>query len=330
MIKNTRYTLTGARLAKICGVSQGTVDRALHGRGEINEETRNKILTIAKQYGFLSENKNETHKNQGIIGVIVLDVANEYFSNLIMSIENYCNSLGYAISVMFSLNDPKREIENIDALYRMGVDGIILCPVGGGKDEADMEIYKKYLLSLKIPVVTVGNMIEGLNYVGIDDFAAMRAVTERAISLGYKRFVYPNGIESIKQKKIYAGAQFLRYEAFIKTAKENGFSENNIILCSLNEAIDQIEDCKSTDAYICPSDIYALRLLNNATKFKAGIIGFDNISVIDTIGLKLDSVSYDTDLTAKNAVQIIIEPSKKNSLQKIIIDHKIVIRGSLG
>ena len=87
MIKNTRYTLTGTRLAKLCGVSQGTVDRALHGRGEINEKTKEKILNIAEQYGFLRSDGKTDERTKGIIGVIVFDVVNEYFSNLIMHIK---------------------------------------------------------------------------------------------------------------------------------------------------------------------------------------------------------------------------------------------------
>lgn len=327
MIKNTRYTLTGTRLARLCGVSQGTVDRALHGRGEINEKTKEKILNIAEQYGFLRSDGKTDERTKGIIGVIVFDVVNEYFSNLIMHIESHCKEFGYAISVMFSLNDPQKEIENIEALYRMGVDGIIICPVGGGKNDEDMEIYKKYLLSLKIPVVTVGNPIEGINHVGIDDAAAMKEVTERAISQGYKRLIYPHPLEEAKEKNRYAMAQILRYESFLKTARELLFSEKNIISGALTDVSKVIENSSSTDAFICPSDIFALRILGKKGDKKFGIIGFDNISVIDTLSLKLDSVSYDIGLTAVKCLDIIL--NYNGETRKEIIPYSIISRGSL-
>ena len=44
--------ITTTQLARICGVLQGTVDRALHNRGEINPETKAKILAVAKEYGY--------------------------------------------------------------------------------------------------------------------------------------------------------------------------------------------------------------------------------------------------------------------------------------
>lgn len=329
MINNARYTLTGTRLAKLCGVSQGTVDRALHGRSDINEQTRQKILRIAEQYGFLTSEGPFATGIKGVIGVIVLDVSNEYFSNLIMYIEKHCRALGYAISVMFSMKDPQREIENIESLYRMGVDGIILCPVAGGKNEEDHEIYRRYLLSLKIPVVTVGNEIEGVNYVGIDDYEAMCRVTEAVIARGYKRLIFPNPLNKDDEyKAVYAEAQRKRRKAFIETAERNGFSKEDIVLCTLGEAETLVPKSNTRTAFICPCDIYALRLINNAKKKDAGIIGFDDISIIDAVGIELDSVSYDVSLTAGEAVNIILK-GKSDIPQKIIIDYKIISRGSL-
>lgn len=44
--------ISSLELARICGVSQGTVDRALHGRGEISAATKERILKAAKKYGY--------------------------------------------------------------------------------------------------------------------------------------------------------------------------------------------------------------------------------------------------------------------------------------
>lgn len=45
--------ITTTQIARICGVSQGTVDRALHNRGEIKAETKEKILAVAKEYDYV-------------------------------------------------------------------------------------------------------------------------------------------------------------------------------------------------------------------------------------------------------------------------------------
>ncbi|MBR6627818.1 MAG: hypothetical protein IKL04_07575, partial [Lachnospiraceae bacterium] len=82
---------------------------------------------------------------------------------------------------------------------------------------------------------------------------------------------------------------------------------------------------KELCAFICPTDIYAIKLLHIAKKHGAGIIGFDNIRLIDELGLILDSVSYDVALTAKTAVDHIV-----NSTPVLdYIPHEIIKRGSI-
>ena len=84
-------------------------------------------------------------------------------------------------------------------------------------------------------------------------------------------------------------------------------------------------DSQKPTAFICPTDIYAIKLLPVVKAKQAGIIGFDNIRLIDEIGLKLDSVAYDVESAAKAVSDYIIS-------QKSIpasIQHKLVCRGSL-
>lgn len=45
--------ISSLQLAKLCGVSQGTVDRALHNRGRVSEQTRARILEAARAQGYV-------------------------------------------------------------------------------------------------------------------------------------------------------------------------------------------------------------------------------------------------------------------------------------
>ena len=108
-------------LARICGVSQGTVDRALNNRKGISEKTKQRILDIAKEYGY----KPNIHARSiaggksMLIGVVVFDLANQYFSDMLMNIEKYCAGKSYSTVVMFTDKDPQKEIECIKHLYHM-------------------------------------------------------------------------------------------------------------------------------------------------------------------------------------------------------------------
>ena len=78
--------ITTTQLARICGVSQGTVDRALHNRVGISEETRKRILTVAREYDYRPSSQVGGQENSMLIGVVLLDLYNEFFSRLAMSL----------------------------------------------------------------------------------------------------------------------------------------------------------------------------------------------------------------------------------------------------
>ena len=70
--------ITGEELARLCGVSQGTVDRALNDRPGINAATKEKILEIAKKYGWrpaVGNRKEEQHRHT--IGIVAFDLTGE-------------------------------------------------------------------------------------------------------------------------------------------------------------------------------------------------------------------------------------------------------------
>jgi LacI family transcriptional regulator len=108
----------------LCGVSQGTVDRALNGRGEISEATKERILTTAKKYGFRASKGNSKPERTKTIGLVFFDLNNEFFSRLITDIEKKAAEKGFLISVMFTHYSEKNEIKCIRQLYSSGIDAI--------------------------------------------------------------------------------------------------------------------------------------------------------------------------------------------------------------
>lgn len=299
-------------LAKICGVSQGTVDRALNNRDGISAKTKEKILSVAKEYGY----RPNIHARciaggkSHLIGVVVFDVYNQYFSDILINIEEISRKSNYSTVVMFTGKDAEQEINCIKNLYDMSVDGIVLCPINSGEN------YENFLKSLQIPIITIGNKLKNFPYVGIDNFSAVYDTVKYIKDKGYKKLIY------IKPKLVESNttAQTERVFAF-KDICEKLNSEyiitnlENIETLTINES----------DAIICPTDIYAIKLLPLANKYNAGLIGFDNIHIIDELNLKLDSVSYDVYATANVITDYIINNNKEISA----ISHKIIKRGSI-
>lgn len=305
--------ISTTQLAKICGVSQGTVDRALNNRPGINPDTKAKILAAAKAYGYRPNihARSMAGGKSMLIGVVVFDLNNPYFSDFLTSITKYCSSKDYSTVVMLTDRDPDREIECIRNLYHMSVDGFVISPVGCGGG------YENYLLSLGIPIVTIGNRLERIPYVGIDNELAMREATEYVLRHGYDRLIYvqPN----LRGSNTFA--QDERLSAFLSCVTKNQVDYTVSDLVGAESAL--IPGHKN--ALICPTDILAIQLLHTAKVHAAGIISFDNLRLIDTMGLTLDSVSCDHDLTARLITDYIVDQTPLS----LPVPHQIIIRGSI-
>ncbi|MBQ3529241.1 MAG: LacI family DNA-binding transcriptional regulator [Oscillospiraceae bacterium] len=309
----TKGNISTTEIARICGVSQGTVDRALNDRKGISPKTKEMILRVAREYGYRPNIHASTIAGgkSHLIGVVIFDLNNPYFSDMLMSIEAYCTSLGYSTVVMFTDKDHEKEIECIQSLYYMAVDGIILCPANSGS------AYEKYLLSLNVPIVTLGNRLSGIPYVGIDNASASRDAVAHVLKKGYKKLIYVK--PALKQRNAFAQAQ--RLDAFIAVCENEKAA---YVVTDLQNAEKEL-DADTPCAIICPTDIYAIQLLSIAKKHSAGIIGFDNIRLIEELGLTLDSIAHNVPLTAKAAVDHIISGTPIDCS----VPHQIIVRGSV-
>ena len=140
--------ITSMELARVCGISRGTVDRALKGRPGVNKATRERVLAAAQKYGYRPNLIGQTlvSGKSNTIGVILFDFSHDFFAELYSEFEQTADQYGFVTFPVLSYHNPEREMECIRRLLDRRVDGIIMLPVN--KDEA----FENFLLSLPIPV----------------------------------------------------------------------------------------------------------------------------------------------------------------------------------
>lgn len=284
--------ITTTQLARICGVSQGTVDRALHNRPGINPKTRERILEIAREYDYIPNVQNSDQANSMLIGVVLFDLYNEFFSKIAMSLVNAAKKAGYSVIFQFSQKNEKSEKAALEYFDYIGVDGIILFSVG-----SDSEEYKNYLRLLKKPIVLIGNKLFDFPYIGIDDVAAMREVTEKIIeksSVGDILYYAP-----ILKENIHSlNAQRLRVNGFIEAVTSLGKSYR---------LVTNIEEISNFGGIVCSTDYYALQVLKHFGYAQDIIVsGFDNISFLNNVNSQVLTVEYSTDRIAEECINYIL------------------------
>ncbi|MGL3148923.1 LacI family DNA-binding transcriptional regulator [Microbacterium sp. A82] len=120
-------------VADATGLSVNTVSRALRDLSGVGESTRARIKTEAERIGYVpnADARSLVLGSRKTIAVIITDLANPFFNDLVTEIEEQAIQAGYTLLLLLSNEDPEREQSAVDAALRSGVDGIIAVPVQG-------------------------------------------------------------------------------------------------------------------------------------------------------------------------------------------------------
>ena len=142
-------------IARICGVSRTTVIRALNGTGRISDATKARIRQTAQENGYRPDllARGLAMSRTYTIGVVVLNVMNQHFAQIVNAVEERSRNNGYGVNIMLHGQDPALEQQQVNRLLDYHVDGIILSSVNAEGSYADM------LKKAPVPIVTVDNRV---------------------------------------------------------------------------------------------------------------------------------------------------------------------------
>jgi LacI family transcriptional regulator len=178
-------------IAEKLNVSVSTVSRVATGKDKVKPETRAKIQKELDRMRYAPNQvaRNLRYSRGSTIGVVVSDISNYFFSNVLQGIEHVARSSGYSIIVCSS--DEKKEIEkqNIDTLLQMQISGLIISSLGNAKQTC--RLFKK----TRVPVVFIDNMPENTkaDAVMIDNESAAHALASHVIRSGKRRIAIIGG-----------------------------------------------------------------------------------------------------------------------------------------
>lgn len=124
--------VTLKELAKICGVSVGTVSKILNGKdADIGDATRTLVRDAARQYHYRPNAlaRSLVTKRAQTIGLLVPDISNAFFAMTARGVEDGAVDRDYAVILCNTDEDPEKERRYIRALNEKQVDGIVMTSV---------------------------------------------------------------------------------------------------------------------------------------------------------------------------------------------------------
>jgi LacI family transcriptional regulator len=303
--------ITTKKLAEICGVSLGTVDRALNNRYGISAKTRDTILEKAREYGYTPNHVGRSLQSGKTfdIGVIVHDLDNRFFSQLVNSIQQAAWERGFYIQLAVTLRDPAREKTILEHMLERNMDGILLFPAGKGKE------LDEYLDSLHKPVVTMGNRItEGGScpLLGLNDRQVLREALTEICSRGYESFIFTAPfIESSGEINNFETEE--RFAGFKEVLEEQGLPWTFLRDWDYLEKMEAVLSEGKRTAVVCSSDIFALEVLkrlkerNISVPGQAGVLGFDNLDILSYVEPAMSTIAYPIKEMGREAVSLLID-----------------------
>lgn len=335
-------TITIKDIARALNLSTSTVSRALRNSYEINAETKKLVMEYAEKMHYrpnpialsLRDSKSKS------IGVIIPEIANNFFSQLINGIESIAYSLGYHTVIFQSHESYEREVANTNYLVSRKVDGLLVSLSSLTTDLVHFE----ELIDKGMPIVffdRVPNDIE-THKVVVDNFMGSYEATEHLIQSGRRRIAHLTS-------PIYLSIATERLAGYKKALEDNGipFDESYVKYChhggkltTENEAAMQelLNMPEPPDAILAASDRLTSGCLSVLHKNRIRIpeeialVGFTNIGVADLLNPPLTAVVQPAMEMGQQAVELLIRlienPKKISKFETRSFKTSLMVRES--
>jgi len=326
-------------VAKLAKVSKTTVSRYLNNqdKGHMSEETKRRIQEAIDQLNYAPDNMARSLKGKStkVIGLVVNDLTNPFFLQMIQGIEEELRDSGYNILMSDSNLDLNREIECLKMLEQRRIDGILIVGV-------NLPVEHLKDINIKVPMVLLERDSGDSKFdsVKIDNYYGAYAAVEYLIKKGYRRIAHIRG----NQASMMA---VHRKEAYRDCLKAHGFTwrekyevDGNYQLKGGYAAIQQLMALKERpDAVFCANDMSAIGVLRYLIEQglrvpeDMAIVGYDDVTVASLVTPPLTTVRQPVLELAKIATQVLLErintKDEKNYISKsIVLKSELVIRKS--
>ncbi len=322
-------------VAKRAGVSLGTVSNVLNHPELVAEATRQRVLHVIGEVGFV---RNGSARQLRIgatqtIGLIVLDVANPFFTEVAHGAEAAASERGYLVILCNTGNSPDKEAHYLDALAEQRVAGMLIVPTVA---------YTPDSLRRETPVVLLDRLSKEANCcsVSVDDVAGGEMAGQHLLAAGHQRIAYLHGP--------FTNAQYIdRLEGLRRAVAQTGRDPNAVIV-PLAASADNAQAggasvaafCQIPDrptAIFCGNDylavgvMHALAQCGMSVPRDVALIGYDDIDLAAMFSVPLSTIrqpKYELGYAATELLLDEITGKDAHTHRQIVFRPELIVRES--
>ncbi|MDH6365935.1 MULTISPECIES: LacI family DNA-binding transcriptional regulator [unclassified Breznakia] len=318
-------------IAKMANVSETTVSLVLNNRpSRISVAKKEEIKALAKKYHYRPNvsARGLASKKTNMIGLVIPDIENYFFSQLAKNIDYLLRKHGCYLILTISDDSQDNEFQLIDQLVNIGVDGLLITLSNESYKDKERTIDK--LNELSVPFVLMDRNLPEIEckQVYYDNVLGGYMATKMLLDAGHRNIGFIKASSDIEN----ANDRWLGYK---KAMEEHHISIEPSWVATGNYRIDGGYDAgktlltnKDLTAVAIANDMMALGFIkrmkekNLSIPQDVSIVGYDYSKIIEAMVMPLSSIVQDSSKLASEAIELLFDKQTRSSERRILTPEK--------
>ncbi|HVN55231.1 MAG TPA: LacI family DNA-binding transcriptional regulator [Anaerolineaceae bacterium] len=324
------------KVAERAGVSTATVSRVLMDKPHVRPELRQRVLAAMEDLDYhpnLVARSLRVQKSN-IIGLIVSDIRNPFFTYVSRAIEDVAQTQGISVFLGNSDENPEKELTYLEQMRGQKVAGIIFSPTRHSADNFSD------LFDLNLPMVIIDRRVRNaaVDSVLIDNVESSYRLTEHLITHGYRQIAGLFGEASTTARERREGfVQALEDHALepdpelvrnVNATEEDGYQATRKLLA----APDRPRALYTSNGLLATGAFRALRESGLAIPGEIAFVTIDDTPWTRLVSPQITVIQQPTYEIGKTAIELLLERIQDSSrpTRQVVLQSHLVVRHSCG
>lgn len=321
-------------VAKRAQVSLGTVSNVINAPDSVRAQTRERVEAAMRELGFVGSRAagQLRSRRSGLIGVVVPDVGNPYWANVLRGVESVVEDHDLTLVVGSTHQDRSRQERLLRALAQQGVDGLLVAPID------TLRTWESFA-SRRLGVVALESRADP-DYgssIGLDNVDGARQAVHHLLELGHRSIGFINGPRTVpwcveRREGVLAGieAAGLDPEAvLIETEVSDLTAAEGVV------AAEALWSRHRPTAIMCANDLLALGALLALQRLglevpeDVSLVGYDDVEFVEALRPPLTTVQQPSFEVGVIAAQMLVNGASRTG-ERELLTPRLIVRRSTG
>jgi DNA-binding LacI/PurR family transcriptional regulator len=325
------------KIAKRAKVSTATVSRTINGSDKVTPETAERVWRVVRSMGYQPNSyaRALVSGKSRMLGLIISDIVNPFFPELVRSFEEIALENGYEVIVANTGYDPERMARGVSRMLERKAEGVAVITSEMGED------FVAQIAERRIPIVFLdtARVGAGVSKIKVDYSQGINEAVQHIVGLGHKRIAFVSGPVELRSAET-------RRTAFLKCLRQYGAMPDENLIAHGNHRIDGGQAAMEQllalphrpTAVLTSNDLTAMGVLRAIYKAKLrvpediSVVGFDDIELSEFTHPALTTVRLSRTELAQRAFEALatLITGKSEKGRQYDIETHLVVRDSTG